>query len=167
MKNYKQVLQKSLLSAGIASLLVSPLSFSATAKTGAELYQQCSACHLPTGDGVPGAFPPLRNRMAAIANSDEGRAYLIHVINKGLMGQLMIAGQSYMGFMPAQGNIYSAEQLTDLANYLVTELDKDNAVEGWKPYAVEEVKAIQSKSVSAMENSKLRKALVEKYPSLK
>lgn len=167
MRKYKQSVISLFLKTALASLLVSPLALADTTKSGADLYQQCSACHLPTGDGVPGAFPPLKNRVAAIASSDEGRAYLIHVINKGLMGQLMISGQSYMGFMPAQGNTYSAEQLTDLANYLVTELDQDNMTESWKPYAVDEVKAMQSKSVSAMENSKLRKALVEKYPSLK
>ena len=33
-------------------------------------YQRCAACHLPTGEGIPGAFPPLKGRVAKIAASD-------------------------------------------------------------------------------------------------
>jgi len=134
---------------------------------GSAEYQRCAACHLSSGAGVPGAFPPLANRMAKIAKSDEGRAYLAKVINKGLMGMINVEGQMYMGVMPGQGSVLNAESATKLLNYLVQQLDKDNLVEGWKPYTVSEVEGLFAEGGTGMTNAALRKALIKKYPELK
>lgn len=144
--------------------LLSGLSYS---EDGSADYQRCAACHLSSGLGVPGAFPPLINRVAKIAQSDEGRAYLVKVVNKGLMGVINVEGQMYMGVMPGQGSVLNPESATKLLNYLVQQLDKDNLVEGWKPYTVSEVEGLLAEGGTGMTNATLRKALLKKYPELK
>lgn len=147
-----------------AASLSSALSFS---DDGSAEYQRCAACHLSSGVGVPGAFPPLINRVAKIAQSAEGRAYLVKVVNKGLMGTINVEGQMYMGVMPGQGSVLNPESATKLLNYLVQQLDKDNLVEGWKPYTVTEVEALFAEGGTVMTNAGLRSALLKKYPELK
>lgn len=136
----------------------------AQAEDGAALYQRCAACHLAGGEGVPGAFPPLKNRIANIASTDLGRAYLVKVVNKGLMGPLTISGQMYMGVMPAQGAALNAEQMTTLMNYLVQTLDKDFVSKEWAPYTLAEVQALIDEGGTTMSNAELRKALFNKHP---
>ena len=98
---------------------------SATAETDAkQLYQRCAACHLPDGAGIPGSFPPLKNRIRQMAASELGRTYLVDVINVGLIGPISVGGESYMGVMPAQGSSYDAAKMSDLLNYMAQELDE-------------------------------------------
>ncbi len=53
----------------------------AVMKAGAAIYaDECSACHAPTGDGVPGLIPALRG--AAAVQSDDP-ASLLHVVLRG------------------------------------------------------------------------------------
>lgn len=134
----------------------------------AESFQRCAACHLAGGEGVPGAFPPLKGRIADIAASPEGRNYLIAVINTGLMGSITIDGVPYMGVMPAQGTSYDAAGIRDTLNYSVQVLDGDKVSPQWQPFTTEEVTAVISAepSTSSMENVRLRQALYSKYPKL-
>jgi len=39
----------------------------------------CMGCHGPTGAGVPGKIPPLRETLPAFARTSEGRAFLLSV----------------------------------------------------------------------------------------
>jgi len=130
-------------------------------------YQRCAACHLPSGAGVPGAFPPLKNRVAAMAATTLGRQYLVKVINKGLMGPITIGTAHYMGVMPAQGSVYTAEQITELLNYLVQELDQANMTEDWQAFTITEVAALLKQGGSPLSNAQLRKTLLQQQPSLK
>ena len=137
-------------------------------QTGAASYQRCAACHLPTGDGIPGAFPPLKGRIASIASSEEGRSYLIAVVQAGLMGSITVNGTPYMGVMPAQGASYDAEGISDVLNYSVRVIDKDSALADWTPFSADEV-ASQLKEMGAITgqgNGKLRQALLEQHPEL-
>lgn len=134
----------------------------------AESFQRCAACHLATGEGVPGAFPPLKGRVAHIAASPEGRAYLIAVVNAGLMGSITIGGVPYLGVMPAQGPSLDAKSIRDALNYAVQVLDKGNVKPNWRPFSTDEVqRVIPAKPVtSAVENGRLRQDLLSKYPDL-
>jgi len=134
----------------------------------AESFQRCAVCHLATGEGVPGAFPPLRGRIADIAASPEGRNYLIAVVNTGLMGSITIGGIPYMGVMPAQGPSHDAKSIRDALNYSVQVLDRDNVQPDWQPFSIDEVRRVISAepATSAMENGRLRQDLLSKYPSL-
>jgi len=90
------------------ALLIGPLSIlvidrsAADEKTySADAFATCSACHMPDGAGIPGAFPPLRNRLADIAGLDGGRDYLITAVSFGLMGTIEVGGMQYFGVMQA------------------------------------------------------------------
>ncbi|WP_051279211.1 c-type cytochrome [Hellea balneolensis] len=89
---------------------------------GAKLYKRCAACHLPTGEGVPGAFPPLKGEIASLMDSDLGKEYLVLVANYGVAGELTVNGQSYKGVMPAQGGL-NPEKTSALLNYLLEEFN--------------------------------------------
>ena len=150
---------------GIFGLL---LVGSASAETGEADYQRCSACHLPTGEGIPGAFPPIKGRVANIAASDEGRSYLVSVVTAGLMGSITVDGVSYMGVMPAQGSSYDAAGISNVLNYSVQVLDKANVQPEWKAFSAEEVAELlkANSTATSQSNGKLREALLEQYPAL-
>jgi hypothetical protein len=131
-------------------------------------YQRCAACHLPGGEGIPGAFPPLKGRIASIAASPEGREYLVAVVHAGLMGSITVDGTPYMGVMPAQGSSYDANGISEVLNYTVQVIDQENASPDWKPFTTEEVAAALTKhdSATSQSNATLRQALLERYPEL-
>lgn len=81
------------------------LSGAAWAADGASIYTRCAACHLPTGKGVPGAFPPLNTDFRALAAKPDGRRYLALVVIKGLSGPLTVEGKKFQGMMPAQSGL--------------------------------------------------------------
>ena len=150
---------------GVAGLLIAS---GVSAESGEAAYQRCAACHLPTGEGIPGAFPPLTGRVANIAASDEGRAYLVAVVNAGLMGSITVNGVPYMGVMPAQGSSYDAAGISAVLNYTVQELDQENVAADWKAFSAEEVEELIKANAAAtgQSNGKLRQALLEQYPAL-
>ncbi len=135
---------------------------------GAESFERCAACHLATGEGIPGAFPPLKGRIANFAVSAEGRVYLIAVVNSGLMGRITIDGIPYMGVMPAQGTSYDANGIRDALNYSVQVLDGDNVQPKWQPFTSDEVEAVLNAepASSSMENARLRQTLLSKHSEL-
>ncbi len=64
---------------------------------GAEVYNQlCQTCHQPGGVGLPGVFPPLVDN----PNVSDA-AYVAEVITNGLQGEIVVAGETYNGVMPA------------------------------------------------------------------
>ncbi|WP_156397603.1 MULTISPECIES: c-type cytochrome [unclassified Sphingomonas] len=84
---------------------VLPTSLASAAADGAKVYQRCAACHLPTGKGVPGAFPPLQADVRALAGIPEGRRYLVLAVTSGLSGPLTVEGKTYRGMMPPQSGL--------------------------------------------------------------
>jgi mono/diheme cytochrome c family protein len=150
-----------LLSSAIAS-------FTAWAEPSAESYQRCAACHMATGEGIPGAFPPLKGRVASMAASTEGRAYLVAVVNSGLMGPITVAGTPYMGVMPAQGSVYDAAGISEALNHAVQVIDAENVESNWTAFSATEVQTIldDGQSANSQETAKLRQQLLEKYPDL-
>ncbi len=57
----------------------------------------CAACHQPTGQGIPKAFPPLAR--SDYLNADKVRA--IKTVTGGLQGAVSVNGEKYNGVMPA------------------------------------------------------------------
>lgn len=143
-------------------------SQTALAHPGKQGFQRCVACHLSEGQGIPGAFPPLKGRMAKIAATEKGRSYLVAVVHAGLMGQISVNGMIYMGVMPAQGTIFDAKELSDVLNYTVQVVDVKNVDSNWIPFSADEVKTLTAKGTPAngMETAHLRKFLVDTYPQL-
>ena len=127
-----------------------------------DAYATCSACHMPDGAGITGAFPPIRNRAAAIAGLDGGRDYLITVVSYGLMGTIDVAGSQYFGVMAGNSGAMSADDIAAALNYVMFELNDAESVD-IDPVTGEEIERVQvgvsAKGPAAA--AELRKALVE------
>ena len=82
----------------------------------AAAYSTCAACHLPDGVGVPGAFPPVRDRAAKIAALEGGREYLIAVVSYGLMGTIVVDGAQYFGVMAGNTGALTDEDIAAALN---------------------------------------------------
>jgi mono/diheme cytochrome c family protein len=66
-------------------------------ETGKRLFTTiCAACHQPTGQGIPGRFPPLAG--SDFLNADKHRA--IRIVVNGLQGELVVNGQRFNNAMP-------------------------------------------------------------------
>ncbi|MES2496945.1 MAG: cytochrome c [Pseudomonadota bacterium] len=123
----------------IASILaVSPPSMAQAVVDGAQIYHRCAACHLPTGKGVPGAFPPLQADVRALAGTPAGRRYLSLAVIKGLAGPLTVEGKAYRGMMPAQSGLDDEAVAAVLTHVTATVASGNKAV---KPFTAAEVKA--------------------------
>jgi mono/diheme cytochrome c family protein len=114
----------------------------AQAASDADLYKRCAQCHLPSGVGVPGTFPPLDAQLGKIAASPEGRAYLILVATQGLSGQLKVGSQVYRNIMPAQ-NLNAADTATVL-NYILNRFSSEGLPQDWKPFTEAEVSEVRA-----------------------
>lgn len=93
---------------------VQPSALDQSMERGKEVYQDlCMQCHLPTGKGVPGNFPPL-----APSNwLTEKREASIHAVKYGLTGPIEVNGKPYNNIMAAQG--LSDEEVADVLNYIM------------------------------------------------
>ncbi|MEC5387263.1 cytochrome c [Uliginosibacterium sp. H3] len=94
----------------------------------------CAACHLPSGEGMPGVFPPVKN-------SDYFKkatpAQLIKLLDNGLSGPIVVNGQKYNSAMPPQG--LSDEDAANVLNYVSA------ALNGGKPaFTAEQVKRLRA-----------------------
>lgn len=79
----------------------------------------CGLCHQGQGQGVPGQFPRLAGRIAAIAAKPEGRVYLTHVLASGMTGAVKVDGATIVGYMPPFGTLPAAD-VADILTYVTT-----------------------------------------------
>ena len=85
---------------------------------GQKVYQQvCSSCHQSTGMGLPGAFPPLKGSEWTNREPE----LIATIIQRGLMGEIEVAGTKYISAMPAFGPALSPEDMVDVVTYVQTE----------------------------------------------
>ena len=81
---------------------------------GEEIYQDfCLQCHLDTGKGVSGVFPPLVESDYLMNNIDLS----IRGVKYGLSGPIVINGEEYDGVMQNQG--LDNEEIADVMNYIL------------------------------------------------
>ncbi len=128
-----------------AAIFVSMSVFSLQAvafdEMGEKAYKRCAPCHLPTGKGVPSAFPPINDRLTGMMGTEEGRHYLVMVVSKGLMGPIDVDGTIFRGVMPALGAGLKPEEVAAVLNYIAEDLS--NTPQDYQSFTVEEVVAIQ------------------------
>ncbi|MFK7954916.1 MAG: cytochrome c [Lysobacterales bacterium] len=131
----------------------------------AEAYTVCAACHLPAGQGIPGAFPPIRNRAREIAGLDGGREYLIGSVTFGLMGQISAGGQSYFGVMAGQRGAMDSQTIASALNYVVLDLVDDAEATPAEPFTSAEVDGVKEQWGAAGPNkaATLRAELVKTH----
>ncbi len=82
-------------------------------KRGKLLYEEsCASCHLGSGKGLKGTFPPL-------AQSDYLKKYPIEsiaAVKFGQKGKIVVNGVTYDGMMPNPG--LSNDEVADIMNYI-------------------------------------------------
>jgi mono/diheme cytochrome c family protein len=122
----------------VSALLAAPAS--AQTSDGATVYKRCAACHLATGAGIPGAFPPLRTDIRALAAKSDGRRYLVLVVTKGISGPITVEGKPYRGVMPAQAGLGDAQVAAVLNHVLATSAKGGTA----KPFTAAEVAQVKA-----------------------
>lgn len=122
-----------------------PISFAEDLERGRRLYSRCAACHLPSGKGIEGAFPALKNRLGQLSGYVEGRDYLVMVVQKGLIGQIKVDGKIYYGAMPAQGLTLSNEEMSDLLNFVLISLNTETLPKDWSPFLPQEIEATRKR----------------------
>jgi len=81
---------------------------------GEEIYQDfCLQCHLDTGKGVSGVFPPLVESDYLMNNIDLS----IRGVKYGLSVPIVVNGEEYDGVMQNQG--LDNEEIADVMNYIL------------------------------------------------
>jgi mono/diheme cytochrome c family protein len=118
---------------------------------------RCSMCHQSNAQGLPGQFPQLAGRSAQIAQSPEGRHYLVRVALWGIYGPIDVSGTPINGLMPGVASASDAE-ISDVLNHVIS-LGKP--AKPAKPFKPAEVAAVRAEGkVSGTDNAALRKTLV-------
>ena len=74
----------------------------------------CAACHQPTGQGLPGAFPPLAQSDFLAGERQE----VLQVALFGLSGPITVNDVEYNGVMPSMGYL-SDQELADAMTYVL------------------------------------------------
>jgi len=92
----------------------------------------CAACHQPTGQGLPGAFPPLAQSDFLLGNRQE----VMQAALFGLSGPITVNGQDYDGVMPSMGYL-TDEDLAAALTYVFSAWGN-----GGSAVSVEEVAAL-------------------------
>ncbi|UZE97383.1 c-type cytochrome [Alkalimarinus alittae] len=75
----------------------------------------CAACHQATGQGIPGAFPPLAGSQWVTAEDSNLPLAIIH---DGLSGEIEVAGNTYNGIMPSFKGTLSSAELAAVLTYI-------------------------------------------------
>jgi mono/diheme cytochrome c family protein len=106
-----------LASASLAALMA------ASGAAGADsVYQQrCVMCHGADGGGVPGIYPRLKDRVAAIAATQGGMDYLVQVVLFGLAGSIEVDAVPIEGIMPGFADL-SDQDIAGVLNYIAADL---------------------------------------------
>ena len=83
---------------------------------GQEIYQDfCVQCHLNSGEGVSGVFPPLKSSDYLLNNIEKS----IAGIKYGLKGKIIVNDEIYNSVMVNQG--LDNEEIADVMNYILNE----------------------------------------------
>ena len=98
----------------------------ASADRGKMIYlQSCMACHQITGQGVPGAFPPLTKTEYSIGDARR----VVAIALKGIAGAITIEGKTYVVGMPQPDLTFPIlkedKNIADVLNYVRTNFGND------------------------------------------
>lgn len=84
------------------------------AAEGAQLFSQnCAVCHQANGEGITGAFPPLKGNAAVL---DPDPTQQLHVILEGLSGA-NVGGTVYPSQMPPFKSVLSDAQIANIVDH--------------------------------------------------
>ena len=74
----------------------------------------CATCHQPSGQGIPGQFPPLAG--SEWAQGDEQR--IIRIVLHGLSGPITVEGKQFNNVMAPLGAVLKDEQIANVLSYV-------------------------------------------------
>lgn len=111
----------------------------------------CMACHLATGKGLPGVFPPLDGSEWVLGDERVVANILLH----GIDGEITVMGNVFKGAMPSFRQLSDAE-LAAVASYVRSEWS--NRAAAIKPELVEAERKV-SKRTTPFEGGAGLKAL--------
>lgn len=101
---------------GLTMVLFQEKTKEESIKAGQEIYQDfCVQCHLNSGEGVSGVFPPLKASDYLMNNVEKSVAG----IKYGLRGKITVNDEIYDGIMVSQG--LDNEEIADVMNYILNE----------------------------------------------
>ncbi len=110
--------------------------------------QICASCHMTTGAGLPGAFPPLAGHFPELLEAG-GRDYVKQVVLYGLQGAILVGGQTYNSVMPPWQQL-SDQEIADALNYAATAWGNE-LPDGAQPFEASEVAAARGPALSAQQ----------------
>lgn len=97
-----------------AAAVSMPTASGYDASKGQQLFSaNCSVCHQATGEGLPGAFPPLRGDAVV---TDANSAKHIHTVLFGLEGAT-VGGVKYESAMPPFSTVLNDADIATIINY--------------------------------------------------
>jgi cytochrome c5 len=117
---------------------------------------RCSMCHQAAAQGLPGQFPRLAGRAGQIAQTPEGRQYLVRVALWGLVGPIDVDGGTINGVMPGVATT-SDDEMSAILNHLIGLGKPTKAARPFKPAEIAAVRA--EGRVPGGDNAALRKTL--------
>ena len=108
----------------------------ASIERGKKIYNDlCVTCHLPTGKGIPGTYPPLDGSNWLTEKREES----IRGVKYGMQGPIEVNGEKYDNIMAPMG--LSDQEVADALNYVMNSWSNDIS----EMVTVEEVAAVQKK----------------------
>lgn len=88
---------------------------SASAVAGKTLFEaNCAGCHGANGKGMAGAFPPLAGNALVTGDPDK----VIHIVEHGLTGKVVVNGGTYNGEMPSWKATLSSADIANVITYV-------------------------------------------------
>jgi mono/diheme cytochrome c family protein len=110
----------------------------------------CAGCHQRSGNGIPGAFPPLVGHAPEIVAQPGGRAYLARLVLFGLSGSITVNGTTYNGTMPPWSPSLQDDQIAAVINHVLTDWDNDALLpKDFKPILPSEVAAARTEALTS------------------
>ncbi|HGY08846.1 MAG TPA: cytochrome c [Oceanithermus profundus] len=115
----------------------------------------CAGCHQAEGQGVPGAFPPLKGNPVLVKDA----TYPALVVLFGLQGQIEVNGAAYNGAMPPLGHLDDAT-VAAAVNHVLQTFNAKLLPKDFKPLTPEDVAELRKKALSPAQVLELRKKLL-------
>ncbi len=116
----------------------------------------CSACHQASGQGIPGAFPPLAGTAPELYKAS--RELPMEIVVFGMQGAITAAGATYNGVMPSHLQMQD-DEIAAVLDYVMKAWGNDADLPAdYQPYTADEVNEVRGKMLTASEVYDARKA---------
>ena len=124
------------------------------AASGAQVYSAtCAACHQADGAGLPEKYPPLAG--SSFVTGDEQR--LIHIVLRGLTGDIEVEGETFKGEMPGWAPALNNAQVAAVLTHIRKSFGNNAApVTAAMVAKIRAASAVRKKPYTAPELAKLR-----------